>query len=285
MSQSVYLFSELDAAEHEAGSWDQVRGLLGGKGANPADMTRLGIPVPSGFTITTVACNAYLAAGNELPGDVWPQVERCLAAVEESTGRGFGSLKNPLLLSCRSGARFSMPGMMDTILNIGLNEDVTEALAGRTSISFAYDLYRRLLHMFGSVVLDVPDEAFEEAIAAARAKAGATSDHELPSESWITLVKTYRSIIREHVGRDVPVDPHIQLREAVEAVFESWNGRRAVDYRNAAGIDHRIGTAVNVQMMVYGNLGSDSATGVCMSRSSTTGKPGLEGGLPRARSG
>ena len=155
--------------------------------------------------------------------------------------------------------------------------EITEALASRTSPSFAYDLYRRLLHMFGSVVLGVPDEPFEEAMASARSDAGVASDAQLPSGSWIALVETYRSIVREHAGREVPDDPREQLREAVEAVFRSWNGRRAIDYRNAAGIDHGLGTAVNVQTMVFGNLGEKSATGVCMSRSSTTGEPGLEG--------
>ena len=277
MSPSVYLFSELDAVEQAVTDWGEVRGLLGGKGANLADMTRLGIPVPPGFTVTTEACNAYLAAGNELPPDVWPAIERCLAAIEVETGQGFGSADAPLLLSCRSGARFSMPGMMDTVLNIGLNAEITEALAARTSPSFAYDLYRRLLHMFGAVVLGVPDEAFEEAIAAARSDAGVSSDRQLPPNAWIALVETYHAIVREHAGRDVPEDPREQLREAVEAVFRSWNGRRAIDYRNAAGIDHGLGTAVNVQTMVFGNLGDESATGVCMSRSSTTGEPGLEG--------
>lgn len=277
MSPSVYLFSELDAAEQAAGNWEQVRGLLGGKGANLADMTRLGIPVPPGFTVTTEACNAYLAAGNQLSDDVWPGVERCLDAVETSTGRMFGDLDNPLLLSCRSGARFSMPGMMDTVLNIGLNEEITAALATRTSQRFAYDLYRRLLHMFGSVVLGVPDEPFEEAIAEARAEADIAEDHELPAESWTALTQTYRAIVRNHAGCEVPDDPREQLHQAIQAVFESWNGQRAIAYRNAAGIDHGLGTAVNVQMMVFGNLGEESATGVCMSRSSTTGEPGLEG--------
>ena len=277
VSQSVYLFSELDAVEQAVSGWDGARELLGGKGANLADMTRLGIPVPPGFTVTTEACNAYLAAGNQLPSDLWPEIEHCLTTIEASTGRVFGDADTPLLLSCRSGARFSMPGMMDTVLNIGLNTEITEALASRTSPSFAYDLYRRLLHMFGSVVLGMPDEPFEEAMASARSDAGVASEAQLPSSSWIALVETYRSIIREHAGREVPDDPREQLREAVEAVFRSWNGRRAIDYRNAAGIDHSLGTAVNVQTMVFGNLGEESATGVCMSRSSTTGEPGLEG--------
>ena len=278
MSHPAYLFSELDAAETAAGgNWDDVRGLLGGKGANLADMTRLGVPVPPGFTVTTETCNAYLAAGEVLPDGVWPEIERCITAVEEATGRRFGDPEEPLLLSCRSGARFSMPGMMDTVLNIGLNDEVAEALARRTSTGFAYDLYRRLIHMFGSVVLGVDDEHFESAIEAARTAAGVTLDRELPDDAWVSLVRTYHELVREHAGEPMPDDPRAQLRAAVEAVFRSWNGRRAIDYRNAAGIDHTLGTAVNVQTMVFGNLGAESATGVCMSRSSTTGAPGLEG--------
>ena len=279
MEKHVYLFSELDQAEASVGGdWDAVRALLGGKGANLADMTRLGVPVPPGFTGTTAACNAYLSHGGEFPEGFWEQEMAALAALEEATGKRFGDPDNPLLLSCRSGAKRSMPGMMDTILNLGLNDEITEGIARATGDPrFAYDLYRRLLHMFGSVVLNIPDHPFEQVLDRRRATAGASLDANLGADDWKAVVEAYKGVVRTFSGSDFPADPREQLRRATEAVFRSWNGKRAVDYRNAAGIAHDLGTAVNVQTMVFGNIGEGSATGVCMSRDGTTGDPHLEG--------
>ncbi len=260
------------------GDWEAVRALLGGKGANLVDATHLGIPVPPGFTVTTEACNDYLAAGARLPEGLWEQAVDAVRVLEQKTGKRFGSIDNPLLLSCRSGARFSMPGMMDTVLNIGLNEEITERLAQRTSRPrFAYDLYRRLVQMFGNVVMGVPDELFEAVISVQRREEGVVSDAELGAEAWKAVILRFREIIRSYTGHRFPMDPEEQLRRATEAVFRSWNGKRAVDYREAAGIDHDLGTAVNIQTMVFGNVGELSATGVFMSRNATTGEPQLEG--------
>jgi pyruvate,orthophosphate dikinase len=275
----IYLFSELDQAEAFVGSdWEAVRGLLGGKGANLADMTRLDVPVPPGFTATTRACNAYLEAGGEFPEGFWDQELEALVALEKAIGRSFGDPANPLLLSCRSGAKSSMPGMMDTVLNLGLNDEVAEGIAATTGDSrFAYDLYRRLLHMFGSVVLNIPDHHFEGVLERARAEAGVELDAELGGDDWRAVVESYKGVVRTFSGSDFPSDAREQLRRATEAVFRSWNGKRAIDYRNAAGIAHDLGTAVSVQAMVFGNLGEGSATGVCMSRNGTSGEPVLEG--------
>lgn len=277
-TQYVYLFSDVDAAEHHVGSWDAVRSLLGGKGANLGDMTRLGVPVPPGFTVSTEACNAYLEAGESFPDGLWRQVLNAVLAIETQSGKIFGDVQNPLLVSCRSGAKFSMPGMMDTVLNIGLNEDVVEGMVERTGDArFVYDLYRRLVQMFGSVVMGVPDEAFEHVITDQRHKAGVETDAELTAEDWQLVTKKFKGIYLAFTGTEFPTDPYEQLRLATEAVFKSWNGKRAIDYRNAAGIDHHLGTAVNIQTMVFGNLGENSATGVAMSRNASTGEPEMEG--------
>jgi pyruvate,orthophosphate dikinase len=275
----VYLFSEVEEAEeYVGGSWEGVRGLLGGKGANLADMTRLGVPVPPGFTITTEACNAYLEAGEKFPKGMWEQVLDAVHTIEKQGGKKFGDPSNPLLVSCRSGAKFSMPGMMDTVLNIGLNEKVAEGMVERTGDPrFIYDSYRRLLQMFGSVVLGMSDELFEHVIAEQRRKYEVKADPELPAEAWQTVTEEFKRLIRKNTGIEFPSDPYEQLKLATEAVFKSWNGKRAVDYRNAAGIAHDLGTAVNVQTMVFGNMGEDSATGVAMSRNASTGEPELEG--------
>jgi pyruvate, orthophosphate dikinase len=275
----VYLFSEVEEVEqHVNGTWENVRALLGGKGANLADMTRIGVPVPPGFTMTTEACNAYLAAGLHFPDGMWEQALDAVRALEEITGKKFGDPANPLLVSCRSGAKFSMPGMMDTILNIGLNDEVAEGMIGRSADPrFVYDLYRRLVQMFGSVVLDVPDEVFEAVISARRKRAGVQTDTELTAADWQQVTGRFKEIVRTYTGAEFPTDPYEQLRLATEAVFKSWNGKRAVDYRNAAGIAHDLGTAVNIQTMVFGNMGDDSATGVAMSRNASTGEPELEG--------
>ena len=274
----VYLFDEVGEAERLAGSWDGARALLGGKGANLGDMTRLGVPVPPGFTVTTEACNAYLAAGGRFPEGMWEQELAALRSVEERTGKRFGDPARPLLVSCRSGAKFSMPGMMDTILNIGLNDEVADGLIALTGDPrFAYDSYRRLVQMFGGVVLGVPDEVFEAVITARRKAAGVSVDAELSAEDWKEITRKFKEIVRTYTGAPFPEDPLEQLRLATEAVFKSWNGKRAVDYRNASGISHDLGTAVNIQTMVFGNMGDDCATGVAMSRNATTGEDRLEG--------
>ncbi len=275
----VFMFDELDRAEElVGGDWDRVRGLLGGKGANLADMTRLGIPVPPGFTVTTEACIAYLNSGGTFPPGMWEQELEALHKLETKTGKRFGDLENPLLVSCRSGAKFSMPGMMDTILNLGLNDDAVQGLARKTQDPrFAYDSYRRLIQMFGSVVLGVPDEPFEHIIERFRQKRGVATDAELTAEDWQAISEEFKQIIWRFTGEEFPQDPFEQLRLATEAVFKSWNGKRAIDYRNATGIPHDLGTAVNIQTMVFGNMGEDCATGVAMSRNATTGEKTLEG--------
>ena len=271
---SVYRFDQLDEVEKElVGGWDAVRGLLGGKGANLAEMTRLGIPVPPGFTVTTQACLRYLADDNTMPAEVWEQVLGALRDVEQVLDKRFGDPTSPLLVSCRSGAKFSMPGMMDTVLNIGLNDDTAKGLVALTGDAhFVLDSYRRLIQMFGTVVLGLRDELFENVLASARVARGVASDADLSVDDLRSVVARFRDIAAQF-----PTDPTEQLRMAIEAVFASWNGKRAVDYRNAAGIPHDLGTAVNVQAMVFGNLGEHSATGVTMTRSGATGQPGLEG--------
>ena len=275
----VYLFGELDEAEsYVSGDWEDIRGLFGGKGANLAEMVRIGIPVPPGFTVTTEACNAYLASGGQFPEGMWEEILEALKTVEVSTGKTFGDPKNPLLVSCRSGAKFSMPGMMDTVLNIGLNDETAVGMTELTGDErFVYDAYRRLIQMFGSVVAGVPDEAFEEVLEEARHAAGVTSDSDLDAESWKRVTRQFKTIFRRQSHHNFPTKPLDQLRMATEAVFKSWNGKRAVDYRNAAGITHDLGTAVNVVTMVFGNMGEDSATGVAMTRDGSTGEKQIEG--------
>ena len=278
-SQYVYLFTEVEAAETQVGGdWEDVRALLGGKGANLAEMTRLGIPVCPGFTVTTEACNAYLRADGQFPDSMWEQELAAMKKIEKATGKIFGDLDNPLLVSCRSGAKFSMPGMMDTVLNIGLNDDVADKWVQRGGEArFVYDSYRRLVQMFGSVVLDVDDEPFEEVITQQRDSAGVTSDSQLSAQDWMKATEKFKEIVKAHTGETFPTDPYEQLRLATEAVFKSWDGKRAIDYRNAARIPHDLGTAVNIQTMVFGNMGDDSATGVAMSRNASTGETELEG--------
>ncbi|MGW8225368.1 MAG: pyruvate, phosphate dikinase [Anaerolineales bacterium] len=275
----VYTFSEVDAAEQAVGgSWEAVRALLGGKGSGLADMTRAGVPVPPGFTVTTEACNAYLEAGGNFPAGLWDQELAALRKVEAATGKKFGDASNPLLVSCRSGAKFSMPGMMDTVLNIGLNDETAKGMAELTGDErFVFDAYRRLVEMFGEVVLGIPDEAFEDPMDAYKEGKGVKSDTELDAQDWKNLVEMFRAVVKDHMGFDFPQDPYEQLRLATEAVFKSWNGKRAVDYRNAAGIRHDLGTAVNIQTMVFGNMGWDSGTGVAFTRDPATGDKELYG--------
>jgi pyruvate,orthophosphate dikinase len=274
----VYLFSEVAEAEAYAGSWEGVRGLLGGKGANLAEMTRIGIPVPPGFTITTEACNAYLAAGEQFPEGMWEQVLEALQVTEAATGKKFGDPGNPLLVSCRSGAKFSMPGMMDTVLNIGLNDATAEGMVQLTGDEiFVYNSYRRLVQMFGSVVLGIPDEDFEHAITARKKAQGVKDDTELDAQDWRALTDEFKAIVRKHKGFDFPQDPMEQLKLATEAVFKSWNGRPAIAYRNREHIPHDLGTAVNIVTMVFGNMGATSGTGVAFTRNPATGEPELYG--------
>ena len=275
----VYCFEELDAAEeYVGGDWDGIRGLFGGKGANLADMIRIGVPVPPGFTATTEACNAYLEAGGVFPDGMWDQVLKALLAVEDKTGKVLGDADKPLLVSCRSGAKFSMPGMMDTVLNIGLNDETAEGMVKLTGDArFVYDAYRRLIQMFGSVVMHIPDEEFEREIDRARERAGVKLDTMLSAEDWQDVTARFKTIFRSNTQVDFPQDPVEQLHMATEAVFKSWNGKRAVDYRNAANIPHDLGTAVNIQTMVFGNMGENCATGVAMTRHGSNGEPGLEG--------
>lgn len=278
MTKWVYAFDEVADAEKYAGSWDGVRGLLGGKGANLAEMSRIGVPVPPGFTITTEACNAYLEAGEQFPPGMWDEALDALHVVEERTGKTFGDPEKPLLVSCRSGAKFSMPGMMDTVLNIGLNDEVVEGLARLTGDPrFAYDSYRRLVQMFGTVVLGISDEPFEEVLSAYRERYGVTNDAELPPDALKEVVAEFKKIVKRESGIDFPQDPYKQLELATEAVFKSWNSPRAYAYRKAAGIPDDLGTAVNIVTMVFGNMGNDSATGVAMSRNATTGEKHIEG--------
>jgi len=274
----VYLFQEVDQAEAYAGSWEAVRGLLGGKGANLAEMTRIGVPVPPGFTVTTEACNAYLAAGETFPEGMWEQELEALKAVEAQTGKTFGDPSNPLLVSCRSGAKFSMPGMMDTVLNLGLTDETVQGMIQLTGDErFVYDSYRRLIQMFGSVVLGIDDEAFEEPLDEYKKSKGYSADTDMTADDWKALSETFKAVVRREKGFDFPQDPIEQLRLATEAVFKSWNGKRAIDYRNAAGIAHDLGTAVNIVTMVFGNMGWDSGTGVAFTRNPSTGEKKLWG--------
>ncbi|MFZ5809000.1 MAG: pyruvate, phosphate dikinase [Chloroflexota bacterium] len=275
----VYLFNEVEEAEKACGGdWEKVRGLLGGKGAGLADMTRAGVPVPPGFTVTTEACNAYYAAGGKFPDGMWDQELDALHKVEAQTGKKFGDPAKPLFVSCRSGAKFSMPGMMDTVLNIGLNDVTAEGMVKLTGDErFVYDAYRRLIQGFGAVVLGIPDEAFEDVLEEYKHQKGYKLDTELTAEDWKTLTEKFKVIVREHKGFDFPQDPFEQLRLATEAVFKSWNGKRAVDYRNAAGIAHDLGTAVNIVTMVFGNMGWNSGTGVAFTRDPATGEKKMYG--------
>jgi pyruvate,orthophosphate dikinase len=265
----VYLFSEGSA---------EMRGLLGGKGAGVAEMTRAGLPVPPGFTITTEACNEYYREDKRFPDGMWQQALAALKVVEEQTGKKFGDPANPLLVSVRSGARFSMPGMMDTVLNLGLNDETVQgviALSGDER--FAYDAYRRFVQMFSKIVLDARAEEFERVIEAYKERTGAATDAEIPADALRQMVMDFKNIARAVSGKEFPEDPYEQLRLAIEAVFASWNNKRATDYRNLNKIPHDLGTAVNVQTMVFGNRGSDSATGVAFTRNPATGERRLYG--------
>jgi len=273
----VFRFDQLPEVKRTAKTWDEVKALLGGKGANLAEMTRLGLPVPPGFTLTTEACRAYLRS-SAWPKGLWDEEVAALRQLEVRTGKRFGDRANPLLVSCRSGAKFSMPGMMDTVLNIGLNAETVEGLAGLTGDArFAWDAYRRLVQMYGTVVLGVRDEPFEQVLAEWRARRKVENDADLGDDDLRAITGRFREIVKEQSGREFPDDPLEQLRLATEAVFRSWQGKRAQDYRRAAGIPDDLGTAVNIVAMVFGNMGKSSATGVATTRNVSTGEDALEG--------
>jgi len=272
----VYHFTEGSA---------KMRDLLGGKGAGAAEMTRAGMPVPPGFTITTEACRAYLANKGKFPPGTWDQALAALKRLERKTGKGLGDPHNPLLVSVRSGAKFSMPGMMDTVLNLGLNEETTKGLAALTNDErFALDARRRFIQMFGKTVMGIDGEKFEHALTEAKKRAGVKTDPELKPQQLRPLVKRFLDIYKDATGQEFPSDPIVQLRAAIEAVFKSWNTDRAKTYRRMERIPDDLGTAVNVQTMVFGNMGPTSGTGVAFTRNPITGKKELYGDyLPNAQ--
>ena len=264
MKQYVYTFEQGNA---------NMRQLLGGKGANLAEMTGLGLPVPPGFTISTEACNSYYENDKTLDEEIIQQAMTALEGLEKKTGKGFGDPKNPLLVSVRSGAAVSMPGMMDTVLNLGLTDETARGMAQATqNPSFAYDSYRRFIQMFANVVMDLDMTPFEDALAKAKEEQGVKLDRDLSAENLETLVKTYQDLYQQATGNPFPQDPKEQLVHAIEAVFRSWNTPRANYYRQLNDIPSTLGTAVNVQSMVFGNMGDDCGTGVAFTRSPSTGE-------------
>ncbi|HEX2704895.1 MAG TPA: PEP/pyruvate-binding domain-containing protein, partial [Candidatus Lustribacter sp.] len=268
MTQLVYAFAE--------GNKD-LKDLLGGKGANLAEMTRMGLPVPPGFIITTEACNAYLANGF-VPDELAAQVSAHLTALEGQMGKRLGDAADPLLVSVRSGAKFSMPGMMETVLNIGLNDASVVGLAAQSGNDrFAQDSYRRLIQMFGKTVLGLHGDLFEHALEAAKADKGVAQDTDLGAEDLRALVATFKAIVERESGEAFPQEPRAQLNMAVEAVFRSWNAERAILYRRQERIPTDLGTAVNVCTMVFGNVGEGSGTGVAFTRDPASGHPGVYG--------
>ena len=269
MTKYVYLFSEGNA---------KMRELLGGKGANLAEMTNIGLPVPQGFTITTEACTKYYEDGRKINDEIKAQIMEYIAKMEEITGKKFGDMENPLLVSVRSGARASMPGMMDTILNLGLNEQVVHVIAEKSNNPrWAWDCYRRFIQMFSDVVMEVGKKYFEKLIDAMKEKKGVTFDTELTAEDLHELANQFKAEYKNQLGKDFPDDPKEQLFAAIEAVFRSWDNPRANIYRMDHDIPYSWGTAVNVQMMAFGNMGDDCGTGVAFTRSPATGSKGLFG--------
>ncbi len=263
-NKRVWLFKEGNA---------DMRNLLGGKGANLAEMTNAGLPVPPGLTITTETCLEYINNGNKMPDGLMDEVKAYLKEVEKQAGKKFGDKENPLLVSVRSGARLSMPGMMETILNLGLNDETLQGMINLTNNErFCYDSYRRFLTMFGSVAWDIERNLFEAELDKVKEKEGVKTDAEVSAEGLKSLIPIYKEIIKNQTGKEFPQDPYVQLQEAIEAVFRSWNIPRAVAYRNLNKIDHNFGTAVNVQTMVFGNMGNDCATGVSFTRNPATGE-------------
>jgi pyruvate,orthophosphate dikinase len=255
-----------------------MKDLLGGKGANLAEMAGIGLPVPPGFTISTEVCNIFTKSHEKLPPDVDKEIMKNLRKLESTAGQRFGDEKDPLLVSVRSGAKFSMPGMMDTILNLGLNDKTLEGLVLKSgNRRFALDCYRRLIHMFGDVVMDVPKKKFEEILREWKKKYGYEFDHQITEEAMQKIIGAYRKLIKKETGRDFPQDAMTQLRLAISAVFKSWNNPRAITYRREYHIPDDLGTAVNIQLMVFGNIGDKSATGVGFTRNPATGEKELYG--------
>ena len=269
MTKYVYHFREGNA---------QMRNLLGGKGANLAEMTRLGMPIPQGFTVTTEACNDYYANGGSISPEIKEQIDQALAALESETGKKLGGIDNPLLVSVRSGARASMPGMMDTILNLGMNDQVVEVVARKTANPrFAWDSYRRFIQMYSDVVMELSKKHFEELIDAIKEKRGIKFDNELTTDDLKELAAQFKAEYKAKLGEDFPQDPYDQLMGAIKAVFRSWNNPRAIYYRHMNDIPGDWGTAVNVQMMVFGNMGDTSGTGVAFTRDPATGEKRMFG--------
>ena len=265
----VYLFSEGNA---------QMRELLGGKGANLAEMTNIGLPVPQGFTITTEACTQYYEDGREINPEIMAEINEYIVKMEGITGKKFGDKENPLLVSVRSGARASMPGMMDTILNLGLNEEVVEAIAEKSgNPRWAWDCYRRFIQMYSDVVMEVGKKYFEQLIDAMKVKKGVTQDVELTADDLKELASQFKAEYKAKIGADFPTDPKEQLMGAIKAVFRSWDNPRANVYRRDNDIPYSWGTAVNVQSMAFGNMGDDCGTGVAFTRDPATGAKGLFG--------
>ncbi len=269
MSKMVYLFEEGDAS---------MRNLLGGKGANLAEMTKLGLPIPQGFTVTTEACTDYYNNNRSISEDIQKQIFDALAKLEEKQGKKFGDTESPLLVSVRSGARASMPGMMDTILNLGLNDIAVEGFAAKTgNPRFAYDSYRRFIQMFSDVVMEVPKSHFERVLDDIKDAKGVKFDMDLTADDLKEVIAKFKAIYKDKMGEDFPQDPKVQLMEAVKAVFRSWDNERAIVYRRMNDIPGDWGTAVNVQAMVFGNMGETSGTGVAFTRNPSTGEKGIYG--------
>ena len=269
MAKWVYMFTEGNAT---------MRNLLGGKGANLAEMTNLGLPVPQGFTITTEACTQYYEDGRKINDEIMAQIMEAITKMEEITGKKFGDKENPLLVSVRSGARASMPGMMDTILNLGLNEKVVEVLAAKSgNPRWAWDCYRRFIQMYSDVVMEVGKKYFEELIDKMKAEKGVTQDVDLTAEDLKVLAEQFKAEYKEKIGEEFPTDPKEQLMGAIKAVFRSWDNPRANVYRRDNDIPYSWGTAVNVQMMAFGNMGDTSGTGVAFTRAPATGEKKLMG--------
>ena len=265
----VYSFNE--------GSKD-MRSLLGGKGANLAEMTKIGLPVPFGFTVTTEACNKYYEENKTIADEIIDEIHEKMAELENVTGKKFGDTENPLLVSVRSGSVFSMPGMMDTILNLGLNDETVITLSNLTDNErFAYDSYRRFIQMFGDVVMEIPKSEFDAIFDGQKEKAGAEFDVDLTAEDLKAVIVEYKALVKKFMGREFPQEPGEQLMEAIQAVFRSWNNDRAILYRKLNNISDKLGTAVNVQAMVFGNMGDTSGTGVAFTRNPATGENALFG--------
>ena len=265
----VYLFSEGNA---------NMRELLGGKGANLAEMTNIGLPVPQGFTITTEACTQYYEDGREINEEIQGQINEYIVKMEEITGKKFGDKENPLLVSVRSGARASMPGMMDTILNLGLNEEVVKVIAAKSGNErWAWDCYRRFIQMYSDVVMEVGKKYFEQLIDKMKAEKGVVYDVDLTAADLKKLAEQFKAEYKKQIGEDFPSDPVVQLKESIKAVFRSWDNPRANVYRRDNDIPYSWGTAVNVMPMVFGNLNDNSGTGVAFTRDPATGEKKLMG--------